>query len=273
MAGQKVAADLITDDVVRRLDGRLEVLVVGICGAQGSGKSYVTAQVASRLRALGYVCAALSLDDLYLTRAKRATLAREVHPLLATRGPPGTHEVTLGLSILGGLREGRAVDVPVFDKLADDRLPRRLWNAITWPVDIVLFEGWCLGAAPQAPRDLIEPINALEREEDAECVWRPYVNAALAGSYQTLFGQLDALIMLKAPNFDVVRRWRTEQEVANAARSTSQPGRTPMSEANVARFIQYYERITRDMLIESPSRADLVLSLDEARRVIGEGVL
>ena len=272
MAGQQVAAELITDHLARRLSGRSKVLVVGICGAQGSGKSYVTAEVARRLRALGHVCATLSLDDLYLTHAERAVLAREVHPLLATRGPPGTHEVSLGLSILSSLREGRAVDVPVFDKLADDRLPRDIWTAVAGPVDIVLFEGWCLGAAPQSPRDLIEPINALEREEDADGDWRTYVNTALAGAYQTLFGQLDTLIMLKAPSFDVVCRWRTEQEISNAARSTGQPGRPPMSEAEVARFIQYYERITRHMLIETPSRADLVLSLDEQRRIMGSSL-
>ena len=271
MTNRRSATDLTTSYLISRLSGQSSVLVVGLCGAQGSGKSYVTRQAATRLTALGHACATLSLDDLYLTHAERAALAHEVHPLLATRGPPGTHDVNLGLSILGALRDGRPAAIPAFDKLADDRLPRDQWIGVSQPVDIVLFEGWCLGAAPEAPQDLVTPVNALEREEDLGGVWRTYVNTALAGPYQTLFGQLDALIMLKAPGFDVVCRWRTEQEISNAAQASGQRGRRPMSPAEVGRFIQYYERITRRMLAETPARADLVLALDEARAVIDVG--
>jgi D-glycerate 3-kinase len=270
MSDQRDATDVITGYLTSRLSKPSGVLVIGICGAQGSGKSYVTRQTASRLTALGHACATLSLDDLYLTHAERTALAREVHPLLATRGPPGTHEVSLGLSILGALREGQAAAIPAFDKLADERLPRDRWTAVSGPVDIVLFEGWCLGATPQPPQDLIKPVNALERVEDPDGVWRAYVNTALAGPYQTLFGQLDALIMLKAPSFDVVCRWRTEQEASNVARASGQPRRQAMSETEISRFIQYYERITRHMMAETPSRADLVLALDKERRVVGE---
>lgn len=268
MADSHSAADRITAHLIARRARHEGVLIAGVCGAQGSGKSYVARAVAERLSALGQVCATLSLDDIYLTHSQRAALARDVHPLLATRGPPGTHAVGLGLPILADLRAGRPVRLPVFDKLADDRAPPDRWTSVSGPVDIVVFEGWCLGAEPQAARDLVAPVNGLERDEDPDGVWRAYVNSALAGEYQTLFDQLDTLVMLKAPSFDIVRQWRTEQEVANAARAPAGSVGVGMNAAQIGRFIQYYERITRHMLANPPRRADLVLALDEARRVI-----
>ena len=235
-------------------------LVLGLCGAQGSGKSTLAAAVVEAARAGGLAAATLSLDDLYLTRAERAVLAREVHPLLATRGVPGTHDVALGLDLLARIDAGEPVRLPRFDKATDDRLPEAEWDAAPAPLDLLVFEGWCVGAVAQAGVALVDPVNALEAEEDADARWRRWVNAQLAGAYRRLFARIDRLVLLAAPGFEVVFDWRLEQERCGAG---------AMDAAQVARFIQHYERLTRYILSEMPGRADLVIGLDRDRTPIG----
>lgn len=238
--------------------------VIGICGSQASGKSTLTAVLRRVLEDAGVTVASLSLDDLYLTRAERQVLAREVHPLLATRGVPGTHDVALGGAVLDSLGRYGETQLPVFDKAADDRRPEGL--AVFGPVDVILFEGWCVGAVPQA--DVSAPINALERERDPDGRWRTYVNQALAGPYQELFARIERLVLLKAPSFEVVLAWRQEQEAKLRARLTREGGdlKRAMTDAQVADFIAHYERLTRHILAEMPGRADMVVELDAERR-------
>ncbi|CAN5173883.1 kinase [soil metagenome] len=242
--------------------------VVGICGPQGSGKTTTVRVLARLLKARGLRVATLSLDDLYLPRADREALARDVHPLLRTRGAPGTHDVALGLSVLDGLAEEGETAIPCFDKAVDDRAPVETWPLVAGPVDIVLLEGWCLGARPESPAALAEPINALERERDPDGVWRAFVNAALAGPYRALFARLDLLVLLTAPNFETVLAWRQEQEAKLRARlaASGEGGGRAMSEAEVVQFVQHYERLTRHIARELPARADLVIALDKDRR-------
>jgi D-glycerate 3-kinase len=261
------AAAIIADYIGREAREGAGALVVGLCGAQGSGKSTVARSVQTILAARGRKAVILSLDDLYLTRAERGALARHVHPLLAARGPPGTHDVALGAALLARLKAGEDAVLPVFDKIADDRAEPRTWPTFHGPADVVLFEGWCVGARPQPQHLLVAPINTLERERDPQGAWREYVNQALGQDYPALFGQIDRLIMLRAPSFEVVAGWRLEQESSNLARRGGK-GRG-MDAGEVTAFIQYYERLTRWMLEETPARADLTLDLDEARRVVG----
>lgn len=243
---------------------------VGICGTQASGKSTLTAVVARRLEDRGLAVAVLSLDDLYLTRAERARLAAEVHPLLATRGVPGTHDVALGEAVLDALKGTGEVALPSFDKAADDRRPPGDWPRVQAPVDVILFEGWCVGARPQPVGALAEPINPLERDEDPDGLWRAYANEALAGPYQALFGRLDLFVLLQAPSFEVVLDWRREQERKLRERLARQGSGSAnaMGDEAVARFIAHYERITRWILKEAPGRADIVIRLDAERRPI-----
>ncbi|WP_184096494.1 kinase [Sphingopyxis panaciterrulae] len=238
-------------------------LVVGLCGAQGSGKSTLAAALADRLTAAGHRTAILALDDLYLPAAERAALARTVHPLLRVRGVPGTHDPERGLALLDRLGQPGPVVLPRFDKATDDRAAPA---TVAGPFDIILFEGWCVGAAPQAAADLADPVNALEAEADAHGVWRRHVNAALAGPYRALSDRIDRLILLAAPGFEVVHRWRLQQE--EALRTLQPEGAGLMDAAAVGVFIQYYERLTRHILTEMPGRADLTLHLDPDRRVI-----
>ncbi|MES2342069.1 MAG: kinase [Pseudomonadota bacterium] len=240
--------------------------VVGVCGTQASGKSTLTAVLRRLLEARGLRVAALSLDDLYLTHAERQVLAREVHPLLATRGVPGTHDVALGLAVLDGLARPGEILLPAFDKAADDRRPAGV--PVVGPVDVILFEGWCVGAVAQDPAALAEPVNALERERDPDGRWRSFVNAALAGPYQDLFTRIDLLVLLKAPSFEVVLAWRREQEAKLRARLAREGGdlKRAMTDDQVADFIAHYERLTRHILAEMPGRADVVVELDAERR-------
>jgi D-glycerate 3-kinase len=242
--------------------------LVGICGPQGSGKSTTVAVVAALLEARGLKVATLSLDDLYLPRADREALARDVHPLLRTRGVPGTHDVALGLAVLDGLAGQGETALPRFDKASDDRAPVNAWPVVAGPVDVVLFEGWCVGARPEPPQALAAPLNALERERDPDGAWRSYVNAALAGPYRALFARLDLLVLLTAPDFETVLAWRREQEAKLRGRlaEAGQGADRAMSDEEVAVFVQHYERLSRHIAREMPARADLVVALDADRR-------
>jgi D-glycerate 3-kinase len=243
----------------RRID-RKRCAVIGLCGAQGSGKSTIAKYTVELLEARGQRAVTLSLDDFYLTREARQRLGREVHPLLATRGPPGTHDVAMAGAAIDQLRsKGKAV-LPRFDKAADNRSPRAIWRTVASPVDVILLEGWCVGAVSQGRAALATPVNDLERDEDPQAIWRTYVNDQLDGLYQTLFGRLHDLVLLQAPSFEVVAGWREEQEAKLRAKGAG--GMTP---DEVVRFVAVYERLTRWILAEMPGRADWVVTMDTER--------
>lgn len=261
-------ANIIEQDIKDALArGTRQPIVIGLCGAQGSGKSTAAGQVGAALAADGIRAVVLSLDDFYLTAAERRVIGEDVHPLLRTRGVPGTHDVVLATAVLDQLRSGESVRLPSFDKAQDDRAPSDRWRTAPPGVQIILFEGWCIGARAQSEAALAMPVNALEAEQDRSGSWRRFVNDQLAGPYQSLFARLDRLILLRAPGFEVVRAWRTEQE-EDLRRAAENGTRAGMSNAEIATFIQHYERLTRHILEEMPARADLTIGLDEHRCVI-----
>jgi D-glycerate 3-kinase len=255
----------------RRALGR--PIVVGLCGSQGSGKSTMAAFLAALLEEEGLTSAVLSLDDLYLTHAQRQRLGDEVHPLLRTRGPPGTHDPGLGLALLDVLTFGGAAEValPRFDKAEDDRAAASTWPRVQAPVDVVLFEGWCVGAIPQDAAALAQPVNELERDEDAHGVWRRYVNDQLKGDYAALFGRIDVLALLQAPGFEAVYDWRLlqEQKLAERLARDGLAGRRVMSPDQIRRFLMLYQRLTQHILAEMAARADIVMPLTADHRIAG----
>jgi D-glycerate 3-kinase len=226
--------------------------LIGVTGAQGSGKTHACRllEAANRPR-----FAHFSLDDTYLTRAERERLARDVHPLFVTRGPPGTHDLTLIQRTIDSLRAGRPTPLPRFDKARDDRIPESEWPVFQGRAESILIDGWCLGALP--PEDSL-PLNQVERE-DADGSWRATQRAALAGPYADLFNSLDAVVLLLAPSWEIVRRWRGQQEEATLRRPL-----TSDDNARLDRFIQHFERITRSMLAGG-HRATHIVRLDESR--------
>lgn len=243
-------------------------LLVGLNGAQGSGKSSLCNLLKWVLEA-AFECntCIISIDDLYLPKAARQQLGDTVHPLLATRGVPGTHDIPFGLKLLNKLKhapEGEEIDIPRFSKADDDRLPKAEWDYITAPVDLILFEGWCVGATAQPDDELTEPINSLEEKEDADGSWRRYVNGQLRGPYRELFSLIDLQLMLEIPDWEMVYYWRKHQELQLAAK---QSGSGVMGEVALQRFIMHYERLTKHQLQELPTSADLVMTLNQHQRV------
>ena len=266
----------VADRIATRAKDAGRFLVVGVNGAQGSGKSTLSAFLKLILESAHQLrTAVISIDDLYLTRAEREMLAREVHPLLATRGVPGTHDIDLGLRTIRSLtraKEGNVTPIPRFDKARDDRCEPGKWDSFKGSADIVLLEGWCIGARPQPDEDLTIPVNDLERNEDPAGVWRHFVNDQLKGPYRELFGLIDYLVMLKVPSFDCVFdfRLKQEQKLARQLEATTTDGELKlMDEAGIRRFICHYERLTRFMLADLPARADAVLDVDASHRVSG----
>ena len=237
------------------------VPLIGIAGAQGSGKTTLARAAAERWGA-----AHLSLDDVYLTKAERTAKGRAVHPLFAVRGPPGTHDLALLEASVAALRTAGAdsrTALSAFNKLSDDRRPETQWPVFTGRPSAVLVDGWCLGATAQGEAELVEPINALEREQDGQGVWRRAVNAELGGSYAQAFAEFDAILFLKAPSFDAVLDWRCEQE---AGLMGLPPADLPDERrAELVVFIQAFERITRHMLAGG-TRAEVTIVLDKDRR-------
>ena len=241
--------------------------VAGLSGLQGSGKTTLARQLAASMQEGGIRCEMLSLDDFYYGRRDRHRLARDVHPLLATRGVPGTHDVALLESTLDALPHASArhpVRVPRFDKGRDTRVSPWHWRRITQPPRLVLLEGWCVGLPPQPQHALAAPINALERDCDPHGTWRRYVNAQLAGLYAHLWHRLDRLVLLQAPDFAVVTRWRTQQEQARRKRGAPHA----LDAAALRHFLQFFERLSRYALKTLPAQADMVLKLDEQHEVV-----
>jgi D-glycerate 3-kinase len=265
--------------------------VFGLAGLQGTGKSTLAAQLRALGAQRGVRVAVLSIDDFYLTRRERLRLGRTVHPLLATRGPPGTHDVALACATVDALRSmpaepprasrlggdalgppehhGRLplpqVRLPRFDKIADRRLPASRWTPVRARPALVVFEGWFLKVPPEDEAALRRPLNALERDADPDGTWRRWCNAQLPG-YSPLWRRLDFLLFLQGPGFERVPAWRWQQERTLQAQH---PGRRAMSRREVERFVLFFERVSRQALRTLPAIAEATVRVDAHRRPRG----
>ena len=248
-------------------------IVVGINGAQGSGKSTLSELLVNTFATQYHLnVVTLSLDDFYYTHSERQHLAHTIHPLLATRGVPGTHDIMLAHETLDALLNhngAQTLFIPRFNKATDDRYEQQDWSPVKNKPSIIFLEGWCVGACAQEPHDLLAPINPLEAEEDANEYWRKYVNEQLRLQYVPLFSRLECTIMLKAPSFKCVYEWRLEQEeklIMNLENSNNGEIRT-MNSSEIFRFIQHYQRLTKHILSTLPDTAEYVFSLNENRKI------
>ena len=237
--------------------------VIGLAGSQGSGKSTLSKCVARLAETLlGHPAIVLSLDDFYLPKAERVALA-DIHPLLVTRGVPGTHDATWLAETIDRLTQGKSADIPLFDKGEDDRLPDV--SRIN-PVSFVIIEGWCVGARAEPLARLAAPLNLLEREEDSSGDWRHWVNDALGSAPYQKLSEVDLMIYLRPSDFDHVLNWRIEQEQRH------NQGSQQMNAASLKRFIAHYERISRWMMEELTSRADHTLTLGADHEILDSRV-
>ncbi len=236
------------------------VPIVGVAGPQGSGKTTLVRAYVSAHPGVAH----FSIDDVYLKKKDRQTVAHEVHPLFATRGPPGTHDIALFNETLTALESALPdwqVALPAFDKVADERIPGERWPVFRGRPDVILVDGWCIGARAQDAAELDKPVNRLETNEDVAGTWRRHANAQLDWDYRIAFARLDAILHLRAPDFAIIQEWRCQQEEGLLGRSL-----TPADRERIAHFIQHYERITRHML-DGGRRADIEVQLDARRNV------
>lgn len=237
--------------------------LIAVVGAQGCGKTTLARAAAERFGA-----AQISLDDVYRTRAEREAMARDVHPLFFTRGPPGTHDLALLQGVIDALSTTGPDDetpLPAFDKRGDDRSPADRWRRFRGRPSAILIDAWCLGALPRDEAALAEPVNALEREQDADGGWRRAVEGFVAGPYADFAARFDAVLFLQAPSFDVVLDWRSQQEADLLG--VAPADLPPHERARIAGFIQYFERITHRMLAGGV-QASVTVKLDGNRQPV-----
>lgn len=261
--------DPLVDSLVSLAESQNRTLLVAVNGSQGSGKSTLCAYLEMAIfTKYGSSVLTLSLDDFYLTRQQRLKKSEEIHPLLATRGVPGTHDMALLSDTLDALLDPErmeSVPVPRFDKSADDRIAEP--EMVGLPVNIVLLEGWCLGARPQSAEALLEAVNQLEELEDTQRIWRSHINAVLARDFLPLYERVDRWVMLQAPGFDNVYQWRLEQEQKLAQAWGAASGKRIMNDAQVERFIEHFRRVTQVCLTDLPDSVDHLYVLDKSRKI------
>ena len=241
--------------------------IIGLTGAQGSGKSTISNILKIILKeSFRLETVILSIDDFYKTLKQRENMSKNISPLFMTRGVPGTHDTKILLNTIKALKKNRfkKILIPQFNKGFDDRAPKDKWLRVNKKPNIVIFEGWCVGAEPQKKKDLLVPVNALEKHEDKKKIWRNRVNKELKKDYKKVFKLLDKIIFLRVPSFKYVFKWRLLQE--KKLRITSK-GKKTMSDNKIKNFIMYYERLTKHMLENLVHKADSVIKIDTSHRL------
>ncbi len=232
-------------------------VVVGIAGAQGTGKTTLANLLVLFGKEQGVAVGTVSLDDYYLSQSQRAILAAKVHPLLLQRGMPGTHAIDQAIADAKAVRKGSPICLPYFDKALDQPGLQRSSQRF----EMLIVEGWCLGLTPQVEDELTLAVNLLESREDSTGCWRFFVNQQLALNYQAYWQLCQPVIWLKAPDWPSICRWRVIQE-----QQLWQLRGQGMSDITLARFMQSFQRLTEHSFQVMRATADIVIELDEQQR-------
>ena len=245
-------------------------LIIGLAGGQGTGKTTITSIISLILKKYFKLKVfKISIDDFYKTRNERKKLSTTKHPLLMTRGVPGTHDYKIILNFLKKIKNKKfnSLKLPKFDKSKDDRCHKKLWYKINSRPDVIILEGWCVGAKAQKNSEIFKPINSLEKIKDPDLVWRKYVNTQLKIHYKNLFKQLNEIIYLKANNFRELQKWRIKQEKTLWLKSKNRKNLRVMSRSDIINFMQTYQRITQNMLKDAPKYASIVMKLNSNHQI------
>ena len=245
-------------------------LIIGLGGGQGSGKTTISSIISLILKKYFKLKVfKISVDDFYKTRNERKLLSINKHPLLMIRGVPGTHDVDIILNFLKKIKikKFKGLKLPKFNKAIDDRYKKKFWYKIKSRPDVVIIEGWCIGAKPQKNSQLNKPINSLERTRDKNFMWRKYVNHQLKTKYKKLFKQFDDLVYLKAKNFDLLKKWRVRQEKQLKLRTKNKKNLKIMNQKEVINFMQTYQRITQQMFRDTSKYASVIMDLNNNHQI------
>ncbi|SVC78719.1 uncharacterized protein METZ01_LOCUS331573 [marine metagenome] len=245
-----------------------KTLFLGFSGGQGSGKTTVVKILKIILKKFfKRKIHVSSIDDFYKTLEERNKMSYAIHPLLRVRGVPGTHDINLIKNFFNHIKKKnfKKIKLPKFDKSIDDRLKKKYWFNIKEKPEVVILEGWCVGAKPQSNSLLKKPINILEKYEDKDLIWRKHANHKLKKEYKKLFAMIDYFIFMKIPYFNMVFKWRLLQE--RKLKKMSHTKKKIMSYNKIKRFIMFYQRITLQMLKDMPKIASVVLTLNHKHQI------
>ena len=233
-------------------------------GSQGIGKSSLI-KIISKIIEKFYnkKILFLSLDNYYLSKKERELLSKKIHPLLITRGVPGTHNVIKLVNDIDQFdRSKYPINIPLFDKLLDDKSKSK--KIINKNFNMLFLEGWCCGSS-EIPKDyLYKNLNKLERLKDSKYIWRNFYNSKLKKEYNKLFGLFDEHIFMKTSSFENVFNWRAKQERGNYSKNKKSK---KMSPNEIKVFIQHYEKITKWMMKDLDKKADIVIKIKKNHRI------
>ena len=244
--------------------------IVGLAGGQGTGKTTISSIIKIVLeKYFKLEVFKISIDDFYKTREERYRLSKKIHPMLMTRGVPGTHDVQMMLDFFkkSKIKKFKKIMLPNFNKAIDDRFKKNKWYKINRRPDVIIFEGWCVGARPELLNTMKKPINSLEKTKDQKLVWRNYVNQQLKTKYKKLYSQLNCMIYLKAKNFTLLQKWRLKQERKLWLKAKKKSKHKIMNKFDVINFMQTYQRITQNMFKNTPKYASIILNLNDNHQI------
>ena len=244
--------------------------IIGLAGGQGTGKTTISSIIKIILeKYFELKVFKISIDDFYKTRKERLDLSKKVHSIFMTRGVPGTHDIQMMLNFFKKTKSKnfKKMKIPSFNKAVDDRFPKRNWYKIKEKPDVIIFEGWCVGAKSELSKSLKKPINSMEKSNDKKLVWRNYVNQQLKTNYKKLYSQLNCMIYLKAKNFSLLQKWRLKQEHKLWLKTKKSASHKIMSKGDVINFMQTYQRITENMIKKMPKYASIVLNLNSNHQI------
>tara|TARA_Y100001970_G_C14189415_1_gene834451 strand:+ start:656 stop:1525 length:870 start_codon:yes stop_codon:yes gene_type:complete len=248
----------IIDKIIQSKDNKFL-----ISGSQGVGKSTLSILLKIVIEKIyKKKVMLLSIDNYYLSKAKRLKLAKKVHPLLVTRGVPGTHNIKKLYQDINQFNKQKfPISIPHFDKIKDDVTTKR--NKIS-NAQILILEGWFCGSLPIRTKYLYKNINQLESKYDHNKVWRKYYNSMLKNEYKKVFNMFNKKIYMKPPSFKYILKWRSLQENNNANKSNS---KNFMNKDMLKKFIQHYEKITKWMMKTMPDKVDMLIKIDKNQKI------
>ncbi len=236
-------------------------LVQGILGGQGTGKTTLAKVLTHILSLFHYDTLSLSLDDLYKTYLERQHL-QQIDPRLIWRGPPGTHDIELGIEVLDQLRQplpNQTIAIPRFDKSLWSGAGDRISPELVTGIDIILFEGWFVRCRPIAPEifDFApDPIITLSDQQFAKDMNEQLKN------YIPLWERLDQLIILNPVDYRLSKQWRIQAEHDMMAQ-----GKSGMSDTEISQFVDYFWKALHPELfikplIKNPELVDLIVEIN-----------